>query len=113
MISFKYKANFNVIFVDRVPKVSYRFPEPPKGKPNKDESTIARFCFPDAQEIQTYVRMPSQNYSFMLTSENGSRQFGYCLRLVMFVHRGNLSNYFINLGYYRQASRQVIQLFTA
>nr|XP_056702558.1 DENN domain-containing protein 2A [Euleptes europaea] len=43
---------------------------------------IPQFCFPDAKDWAPVCQFTRQTYSFVLTSEDGSRRFGYCRRLL-------------------------------
>ncbi|XP_048356629.1 DENN domain-containing protein 2A isoform X2 [Sphaerodactylus townsendi] len=43
---------------------------------------IPQFCFPDAKDWTPVCQFTSETYSFVLTSEDGSRRFGYCRRLL-------------------------------
>ncbi|XP_077195965.1 DENN domain-containing protein 2A isoform X2 [Paroedura picta] len=43
---------------------------------------IPQFCFPDAKDWTPICQFTSETYSFVLTSEDGSRRFGYCRRLL-------------------------------
>ncbi|KAJ7329107.1 hypothetical protein JRQ81_015281 [Phrynocephalus forsythii] len=43
---------------------------------------IPQFCFPDAKDWTPVCQFASETFSFVLTSEDGSRRFGYCRRLL-------------------------------
>uniref|UniRef100_A0AAQ4RM33 DENN domain containing 2C n=1 Tax=Gasterosteus aculeatus aculeatus TaxID=481459 RepID=A0AAQ4RM33_GASAC len=43
---------------------------------------IPKFCFPDAQDWKPSAHMPSETFSFVLTSEDGSRWFCYCCKIL-------------------------------
>ncbi|XP_062991138.1 DENN domain-containing protein 2A [Elgaria multicarinata webbii] len=43
---------------------------------------IPQFCFPDAKDWTPVLQFTRQTFSFVLTSEDGSRRFGYCRRLL-------------------------------
>nr|XP_060632820.1 DENN domain-containing protein 2A isoform X1 [Anolis sagrei ordinatus] len=43
---------------------------------------IPQFCFPDAKDWIPVCQFTSETFSFVLTSEDGSRRFGYCRRLL-------------------------------
>ncbi|XP_061494772.1 DENN domain-containing protein 2A [Rhineura floridana] len=43
---------------------------------------IPQFCFPDAKDWTPVCQFNSETFSFVLTSEDGSRRFGYCRRLL-------------------------------
>ncbi|XP_044297082.1 DENN domain-containing protein 2A isoform X1 [Varanus komodoensis] len=43
---------------------------------------IPQFCFPDAKDWTPVFQFTSETFSFVLTSEDGSRRFGYCRRLL-------------------------------
>ncbi|XP_053110718.1 DENN domain-containing protein 2A isoform X2 [Hemicordylus capensis] len=43
---------------------------------------IPQFCFPDAKDWAPVCQFTSETFSFVLTSEDGSRRFGYCRRLL-------------------------------
>ncbi|XP_053260988.1 DENN domain-containing protein 2A isoform X3 [Podarcis raffonei] len=43
---------------------------------------IPQFCFPDAKDWTPVCQFSSETFSFVLTSEDGSRRFGYCRRLL-------------------------------
>ncbi|XP_042326698.1 DENN domain-containing protein 2A isoform X2 [Sceloporus undulatus] len=43
---------------------------------------IPQFCFPDAKDWTPVCQFTSETFSFVLTSEDGSRRFGYCRRLL-------------------------------
>ncbi|XP_026189379.1 DENN domain-containing protein 2C isoform X3 [Mastacembelus armatus] len=43
---------------------------------------IPKFCFPDPQDWRPSAHMPSETFSFVLTSEDGSRWFCYCRKIL-------------------------------
>ncbi|XP_032077450.1 DENN domain-containing protein 2A isoform X1 [Thamnophis elegans] len=43
---------------------------------------IPQFCFPDAKDWTPVSQFSSETFSFVLTSEDGSRRFGYCRRIL-------------------------------
>ncbi|XP_070612438.1 DENN domain-containing protein 2A isoform X2 [Erythrolamprus reginae] len=43
---------------------------------------IPQFCFPDAKDWAPVSQFSSETFSFVLTSEDGSRRFGYCRRIL-------------------------------
>ncbi|XP_063164565.1 DENN domain-containing protein 2A [Candoia aspera] len=43
---------------------------------------IPQFCFPDAKDWSPVSQFSRQTFSFVLTSEDGSRRFGYCRRIL-------------------------------
>ncbi|KAM8864018.1 DENN domain-containing protein 2C isoform 2-T2 [Spinachia spinachia] len=43
---------------------------------------IPKFCFPDSQDWKPSAHMPSETFSFVLTSEDGSRWFCYCCKIL-------------------------------
>ncbi|XP_071954866.1 uncharacterized protein [Antedon mediterranea] len=57
-----------------------RFPQE-VGGPDKLRA-IPQFCFPDAFKWAPVEQYRSETFSFVLTSEDGSRLYGYCRRLL-------------------------------
>ncbi|KAK1898921.1 DENN domain containing protein 2C [Dissostichus eleginoides] len=43
---------------------------------------IPQFCFPDSQDWKPSSNTPSETFSFVLTSEDGSRWFCYCRKIL-------------------------------
>ncbi|XP_013407258.1 DENN domain-containing protein 2A isoform X2 [Lingula anatina] len=59
------------------PCVTYRFP------PTVEErAAIPQFCFPDAQQMKPMLQYESESFSFVLTSEDGTRDYGFCRRVL-------------------------------
>eukprot|EP00727_Mastigamoeba_balamuthi_P004968 m51a1_g1447 hypothetical protein (864) ;mRNA; r:142741-146302 len=67
------------------PKVSYRFPPLVDGDGAQAESsaTIAQFCFPEeAAPPRGHGKGRPETFSFVLTSTDGTKRFGYCRRFL-------------------------------
>uniref|UniRef100_G3SLQ2 DENN domain containing 2B n=1 Tax=Loxodonta africana TaxID=9785 RepID=G3SLQ2_LOXAF len=83
VVSLKKKPSRNTY----LPEVSYQFPKldrPTKQMREAEErlKAIPQFCFPDAKDWLPVSEYSSETFSFMLT-EDGSRRFGYCRRLLL------------------------------
>ncbi|ELT91942.1 hypothetical protein CAPTEDRAFT_183656 [Capitella teleta] len=60
------------------PKVLFRFPD----EETEAMSHLGEFCFPDASVWRPVSMYDSESFSFVLTKEDGSRQYGYCRRML-------------------------------
>ncbi|XP_078715513.1 DENN domain-containing protein 2B-like [Lampetra fluviatilis] len=69
------------------PEVTYQFPKLERLTKEVRESeerikAIPQFCFPDARDWAPITHYTSEMFSFVLTTSDGSRRFGYCRRLL-------------------------------
>ncbi|XP_038053288.1 DENN domain-containing protein 2C-like isoform X2 [Patiria miniata] len=64
------------------PVEKYRYPEEISSSQNDKLRAIPHFCFPDAFKWAPVEEYNSESYSFVLTSMDGSRLYGYNRRLL-------------------------------
>ncbi|XP_033646055.1 DENN domain-containing protein 2C-like isoform X1 [Asterias rubens] len=64
------------------PVEKYRYPEEVSASQNDKLRAIPHFCFPDAFKWAPVEEYQSESYSFVLTSIDGSRLYGYNRRLL-------------------------------
>ncbi|CAH1787403.1 unnamed protein product [Owenia fusiformis] len=60
------------------PYIKQQFPDNVK----VNNTSIPQFCFPDADTWQPVTYYESETFSFVLTDIDGSRQYGYCRRML-------------------------------
>ncbi|XP_061422660.1 LOW QUALITY PROTEIN: DENN domain-containing protein 2B-like [Lethenteron reissneri] len=74
------------------PRITQIFPKADKLSKEGREmeallTAIPHFCFPDADDPNAFTptsdKIQSETFSFVLTSENGTRRFGYCRRVLV------------------------------
>ncbi|NXL84937.1 DEN2C protein, partial [Alectura lathami] len=70
------------------PQIIQQFPNTPEHNFRQSKDTeerlkvIPKFCFPDPKDCFPTSDLKSETFSFVLTSEDGSRWFGYCKKLL-------------------------------